>query len=195
MTLPFLQLPVFLIVIETVRKMAGREEGLAGMLWGRIAGLFSSGKEAGQEGLIGVGEEVIKRTVQLEPSLATEGALWFPDLLVADPQMILPFMLSGAIMLNVFGKIPSAGAPVVEKAWQKRLKRIFGTMALAVGPLTMNVPSAMLVYWISSSLFAYLQAIALELWRPLKKPAGPCEPKRPLRNGLGVERKVVSKEA
>ena len=55
----------------------------------------------------------------IESSLATEGALWFPDLIVADPQMILPFMLSGAILLN----LSNAGGATL---WQKRLKRSLG---------------------------------------------------------------------
>ena len=192
MSLPFAQLPVFLIVIETIRKMAGREEGLAGMFWARMSNLFSSSES---DALSPLADEVVK-TVQIEPSLATEGALWFPDLLVHDPQLILPFVLSSAILLNIFGRLPSAAGTLAESKWQKRFKRILGTLALAIGPLTMHVPSAMLVYWISSSVLAYLQAVALELWRPLQKPEGPLKPKWPLRDALSPKKKEdVSKEA
>lgn len=188
MTLPFVQLPVFLIVIETIRKMAGREEGLAGMFWARMGGLFSSSESEAASPVI---EEVVK-TVQIESSFATEGALWFPDLLVQDPQMVLPFALSAAIFLNIYGRLPSATTLAVESKWQKRFKRTLGTLALAIGPLTIHVPSAMLVYWISSSLLAYLQAVALELWSPLRKPEGPLKPKWPLVDAMSPKKKDAS---
>ncbi|KAJ5215040.1 hypothetical protein N7468_010719 [Penicillium chermesinum] len=43
--------------------------------------------------------ETVYRAV--DPTLATEGALWFPDLLAGDSTGILPFILTATIITNV----------------------------------------------------------------------------------------------
>lgn len=139
--------------------MCGKEAGLLGM----IAARFGWDEPANViEGSL---------SIPIEESFATGGALWFPDLLVADPQMILPFVLSGAILLNLYN------APG-NSIWQKRLKRSLGLVGLAIGPLTLQVPSAMLVYWISSSMMAHMQAAVLNKVMPVKPPVTPCKPRR-----------------
>lgn len=156
--LPLIQVPVWLFAIEALRKMCGKEAGLIGMMarWSGTGDVASLDNTA----------------LAIEPALATEGALWFPDLMVADPQMALPFMLSGAILLN----LSNAGGTTL---WQKRLKRSLGLVGLAIGPLTLQFPSAMLIYWISSSMLAYMQAAVLDRVMPIKPPVVPCKPRRP----------------
>ena len=156
--LPLIQVPIWLTAIETLRKMCGKEAGLLGM----AAGWFR-----GDEHSI-----MVESGLPIEQTFATEGALWFPDLLAADPQMILPFMLSGAILLNL------SNAPG-NSVWQKRLKRSLGLVGLAIGPLTLHFPSAMLIYWISSSMLAYIQAAVLDRMMPVKPPIVPCKPRKP----------------
>ena len=156
-----IQLPVWLTAIEALREMCGKEEGLLRM----AAGLFRSGDAV-------MVSKVVETGLPVEPSFATEGALWFPDLLVADPQMILPFVLSGAILLNLWSARGTA-------IWQKRMIRSLRVVGLAIGPLTLQIPSAMLIYWISSSIFAYTQASVLDKLMPLKPPAVPCKPRKP----------------
>ena len=121
---------------------------------------------------------MLESGISIEPSFATEGALWFPNLLVADPQMILPFMLSGVILLNL---TKSTGTGV----WQKRLMRSLGVVGLAMGPLTLHFPSALLIYWISSTMLAYVQTAVLDKMMPIKQPVVPCKPRRNI--GLPVE--------
>lgn len=48
------------------------------------------------------------------------------------------------------------------------------------------VPSALLVYWIGSSLSSFAQNVALDKLMPMKRSVEPCVPKRPWRTGLGV---------
>ena len=74
---------------------------------------------------------------------------------------MLPFVLSASLLLNVLG----GHRPVNLGIWQTRLTRIIATTALMVGPVMINVPSALLVYWIGSSLSAYVQ----------NYPAGSCD--------------------
>ena len=158
---PLIQVPIWLTAIETLRKMCGKESGLLGMMTARFRGTESAVVETG----------IPTTGIPIEQSFATEGALWFPDLLAADPQMVLPFMLSGAILLN----LSNAGGTTL---WQKRLKRSLGLVGLALGPLTLQIPSAMLIYWISSSMLAYLQAALLDKAMPIKA-VQPCKPRKP----------------
>jgi inner membrane protein COX18 len=37
----------------------------------------------------------------------------------------------------------------------------------------------MLIYWISSSMLAYMQAAVLDRVMPIKPPVVPCKPRRP----------------
>jgi mitochondrial inner membrane protein COX18 len=168
------QIPVFLIAMDALRAMTGAQQGWWGMLTG--AENIRAGTEVlTADGLVGAA------LIPVESSFATEGALWFPNLLVADPQLILPFMLSGAIFLNLYGH-----KPVALGIWQTRLKRSMGIVALAIGPIMINVPSALVLYWVSSSMLAYGQSVLLERLMPIKKPVLPCKPKRPMRSGLGL---------
>ncbi|EKD16527.1 uncharacterized protein L3040_001263 [Drepanopeziza brunnea f. sp. 'multigermtubi'] len=183
--LMLVQLPVFLSVMEALRKMCGSREGVLGMLMGNQNNVV----ETGVENVAGVitGDGLVDQALSIptEMSLATEGVLWFPNLLVGDPQLVLPFVLSATLLLNIFG------LPTSKRPWSVRLKRSLGLVCLVVGPLMINVPSALLIYWISSSASAYLQALALENFMPIPKAVAPCEPKRPWRAGLGVQMSAV----
>jgi inner membrane protein COX18 len=156
-----IQIPVWLTAIEALREMCGKQEGLLRM----VTKLFTSSYPLATP-------SIVERSLSVEQSFATEGALWFPNLMVADPQMILPFMLSGAILLNL---TKATGTTV----WQKRLKRSLGVVALVLGPLTLQFPSALLIYWISSSMLAYVQDALLSRYMPVKPPVVPCKPRRP----------------
>ncbi|TVY28361.1 Mitochondrial inner membrane protein [Lachnellula hyalina] len=166
---PLIQLPVFMMSIEALRIMAGTKSGLLGLIARTIMG---------QEAM---GLEERKGSLWFEPSLTTEGALWFKDLTVEDPKMMLPFILSGSMIINVLEgkkKMKGATAPTV---WQKRFTRITLAMAIAAGPLVLHVPSGVLVYWISSMLMAFGQAILLNRFMPNKKQLTTCQPRRPVR--------------
>lgn len=172
--LPILQLPVFLVIIETLRKMCGVHGGLLGL----FSEWYSKSDETTLEHRVeGRPDDTLHPSTLLfeqadhsviipfEQSLATEGILWFPDLLVPDPLLILPFALSGAMFLNIYYmSILTKGA--TESKWQTRIQNIFKIMALAVGPLTLEVPSGILLYWISSSLCALGSNMALEAYLP-----------------------------
>jgi len=142
--LPILQLPVWLTAIEAIREMCGQKSGLLGMLFRtKIDG--------------------IAQVLPVEESFATEGMLWFPDLMLSDPKLILPFILSGTIYLN----ITRGSSKTIVTPWRRRIDRSLKLVALAIGPLTLNVPSGMLLYWIASSSFAYVQAVILEKVMPM----------------------------
>ncbi|EPE36568.1 hypothetical protein GLAREA_08731 [Glarea lozoyensis ATCC 20868] len=168
---PLLQLPIFLTAMECLRMMSGYNSGLLSIIATSLGGDAVALVDV-EKGL----------TSWFTPSLATEGDLWFPDLTKPDPELRLPFIFSGVMLLDVMfwnrkGHTPSK--------WSTRGRRTLGIMALAAGPLLLNLPSSMLLYWISSSIFAKGQAFLLNKLMPLKIVA-PCKPKKPLRIGTAM---------
>lgn len=164
--LPYIQIPVFLTMIETLRKMCDTNPGLLGLLI-RSTGNAENGDPSNPE------EQIDHSKVLLEPSLANEGALWFPDLLVPDPLLILPFILSGSLLANIFYHSRQVQS---KNKWQRRINNSLKILALAIGPLTLQVPSAMIVYWISTSAFALGYSVILQRRIPLVPVVTPCKP-------------------
>ena len=168
--LSWVQLPVFLVVIESIRKMCGTQSGLLGLL------MKSPGEDASRVEIL-AGTDT-GSSLEVRHSLSTEGALWFPDLLLPDPGLILPFMLSGCLFANIMvHDRKEAAAGMTAGKWQLRLRRSVQMVALAIGPATLGVPSAILVYWIGSSLCALGQNVFLERYFPGKPVVEPCKPK------------------
>ena len=170
---PYLQLPVFLVIIETIRKMCGTHSGLLGLL-------TRSSTESTDHYSSAPVDQIEPIAILVEQSLAMEGALWFPNLLLPDPMLILPFVLSGSLFVNIFYHTSSSNHP-----WQRRINYTIKIMALAIGPLTLQVPSAMLVYWISSSMIGLGQSIIIQWYIPQVPTISPCKP-REQREMLGV---------
>ena len=168
--LTIVQLPVFLVAIETIRAMCGVEYGLLG--------LFSSSPS--EEDYTATQEAAEKAANSLfEPSLAVEGALWFPDLMVADPALVLPFALSGSLLATIYfqeRRLQREG--IVFGKWRILLGRILRAWALIIGPAMLHLPSGMLIYWISSTWFAFGQNLVLDRYLPTKPVVKPCEPKK-----------------
>ena len=167
---PYVQLPVFILAIDTIRAMCGVEYGLLG--------LFSPSPS---EKDTTVTKDVDEKAVSslFEPSLATEGALWFPDLLVADSALVLPFALSASLLAAILlqeRKLQREGIPFGKgRIW---LGRVLKSWALLIGPATLHLPSGMLIYWISSTWFALGQNLVLDRYLPIKPIVKPCKPKQ-----------------
>lgn len=162
--IPLAQLPIFLLVIETIRKMSGVPDGLLGLL----SKAFTSASDGAQS----TGQELLQHSIiPVEHSFAWEGALWFPNLLVPDPISVLPFLLSGTILLNIFLQRRHADKP---GKWGRRYLNAMTALGFLVGPLTLQLPAAMHVYWLSSSTFAIAQNLFLQKYRPSQRPVQPC---------------------
>jgi mitochondrial inner membrane protein COX18 len=188
--LPVIQLPIWLLMLETLRGMAGTRKGLLGLmlpteLIGKVDELDAAPELAAlgmsEAGIVGaelIGEKsVVEAVVAVEPSLATEGMLWFPDLMAADPMLWLPFMLSGTMFLNIYSGQQRGIPGVAMTQGRIRWMRALGVVALAAGPLTLQMPTAMLLYWVSSGLLGYGQNLLIDHYMPIKSPVRPCEPK------------------
>ncbi|KAJ9642576.1 hypothetical protein H2201_006321 [Coniosporium apollinis] len=176
----FAQFPVFLCLAETVRRMCGANVGLLGLMFGRQKEVPKAegwqNITAGQEGAIvaagheGAVDAPVQLALWLEPSMANEGALWFQDLTVADPTLTLPFLVSGIMFLNFWRGSVQAKGSRRESLPAKTLRRMLMLLTLAIGPLTLNVPAGVMVYWLGSSLCAMTTGAWLDSRYPLKAP-------------------------
>ncbi|KAG7294383.1 hypothetical protein NEMBOFW57_004454 [Staphylotrichum longicolle] len=124
-------------------------------------------------------------------SMATGGCLWFPDLLVADPYHILPFALSAVYFLGVMPSSQKAWRQVLglesppetrlrNGKWRMRLQRSLLTLSLAVGPLTMDLPAAIHLYWLSSAVVGTIESRIIWRLMPLPKVARPAKRDTPV---------------
>jgi inner membrane protein COX18 len=170
----FAQFPLFIMMAEVIRRMVGTKDGLLKM------GLSAVGLADRSEDSILRGEysKDVDINPWFDPSLANEGFLWFPDLLVPDPSGVLPFMVSGLMFLNVYHTKNAAGNLQSPSKFSRRLRRVMLTLAVFIGPLTLHVPAGMLLYWASSTTSVMIWNRWLDWRYPVVQGFTPC--KRPL---------------
>ncbi|KAL4900535.1 hypothetical protein BDW74DRAFT_170727 [Aspergillus multicolor] len=155
----FLQLPIWLAVIESIRALSGDKNGLRALF-----GLQESAASTAATGTL---------PAAVEPSLATEGALWFPDLLAGDPTGMLPALLTLSLLVNIRNgwKVQSlrscADLPrkeMVKKMSSTLLRSVFQLLALNLGlaAYVHGLPAAVMIYWITSTNVATAQTFLLQ---------------------------------
>jgi mitochondrial inner membrane protein COX18 len=153
---PLLQLPVFLLAIETIRRMSGIQSGLLGWIASKIEGVETASN------------------IPIQTSLSSEGALWFQDLLVPDPQLILPVVLSSLLFSNVTIHFRNTG--VRPSKTSVMWNRVMKLLAIAIIPVTLQMPAGILVYWTSSAAFGLLSNFAMDFFVPIKPSPTACKP-------------------
>lgn len=158
----FAQVPVWLSLMESLRGMSGNTNGLVPRLLSLIEPAKDSAEEASQS-----------LHLMVEPSLANEGALWFPDLLVGDPTGALPVLLSASILLNVNMGWKSASRLEISEMPKLQMYQttFFSGLRVFIQVLAVHVgfagwfyemPTALMIYWITSTNIATLQTWLLE---------------------------------
>jgi inner membrane protein COX18 len=164
------QIPIFFAMAETIRQKCGAQDGLLGMAMSVFRGDSTTmTTETGQ---------IVPRvtpTDWFEPTLATEGMLWFPDLLLPDPTGVLPFIASGIMFANIY---TSKNTVESSAKWPNLLRRTLLFVSLLVGPLCQNLPAALMLYWSSSTASVMLWNAWLD--RRYPAPRGYTACKRPL---------------
>ncbi|EPE07539.1 mitochondrial export translocase oxa2 [Ophiostoma piceae UAMH 11346] len=196
-----LALPPWLVVIEAIRRMCGAPVGLLGMIFRKTPTADSAQTEAAitdaaaaspaAAELVDTAATAVSDitpattaavsdaiSVLSEPSIATGGCLWFPDLTAADPYHVLPFALSAMLVVNIlpssdagrrmlFG-LPSAdGSVVTQSAMSRGIQRSLLIMSFSVGFVTMNFPAAIHLYWLSSAGTTYAISRTLRYLKPM----------------------------
>jgi inner membrane protein COX18 len=160
------QIPIFLAMAETIRQKCASHDGLLGM----ALSAFRSSDAADN-----IGKAAVTHSQWFEPSLATEGMLWFPNLLVPDPTGVLPFMLSGLMFANIYF---TKNTVQNDAKWPNRIRRILLVVALLIGPSCQHLPAALMLYWGSSTTSVILSNFWLDWKYPAPRAFTAC--KRPL---------------
>uniref|UniRef100_V9KZ66 Oxidase (Cytochrome c) assembly 1-like protein n=1 Tax=Callorhinchus milii TaxID=7868 RepID=V9KZ66_CALMI len=87
------------------------------------------------------------------PGLQTGGIGWFIDLTAPDPLFILPLAVTASMWV-----ILELGAESgVDNPNLRTMKTVFRIMPLAILPFTINFPTAVFTYWMTSNVFSLIQ--------------------------------------
>lgn len=208
-------LPIWLVVIDSIRRLCGGPRGLLGTFFlppketpapadpaqGFSAAPFDGAAAGDVVDAASSAVEAVTHTTA-EPSLMTEGALWFTDLTAADPYHILPFALSAVLVANM---LPKNNARLRELlgmemastalktsttdgqgtettsvsggggAVRRGLGRGMLVVSLLIGPLTMDLPAAVHLYWLTSACASRMTSTLVNKLLPLNsKTVSPC---------------------
>jgi YidC/Oxa1 family membrane protein insertase len=90
-----------------------------------------------------------------EPAMATEGVLWFRDLVEPDPSYLLPILSSVSWLLMV-----ELASGAYYHAWP-HVRATARVTSLAFIPLTTTLPAGVFLFWITSNLFAITRTLVL----------------------------------
>ncbi|XP_041926673.1 mitochondrial inner membrane protein OXA1L isoform X1 [Alosa sapidissima] len=93
------------------------------------------------------------------PSLTTGGTLWFTDLTMSDPYYILPIAVTG----TMFAILELGAESGVDNPNLKAMKTVLRVMPFVILPLTINFPTAVFTYWMTSNLFSLGQVALLKI--------------------------------
>ncbi|KAH6639751.1 membrane insertase OXA1/ALB3/YidC [Boeremia exigua] len=131
-----IQIPIFFTMAEVIRKMTGARDGLLALTVSAFTQV-----DATPDAL------ALATSPFFEPTLATEGILWFPNLILPDP--FLPFIVSALMFSNIYFSRNAAAA--TGKNWPTALRRLLLGVSLLIGPLCQNLPSGLMLYWAGST--------------------------------------------
>ncbi|KAK4162182.1 hypothetical protein QBC43DRAFT_79409 [Cladorrhinum sp. PSN259] len=158
-------LPIWLLGIDAIRRHCGGPAGFLSLL-------STSARKSAEANSAGAGTAVDTAVANsqiqdavvsqgFDPSLMTEGCLWFTDLTVCDPYGVLPFALSALMLFNMkpwrsdrmhvlLGTKAKDASVELPKRWVVVATRSQLLLCLAIGPVTMSLPAAMHLYWLST---------------------------------------------
>ncbi|KAK5893453.1 hypothetical protein CgunFtcFv8_006325 [Champsocephalus gunnari] len=91
------------------------------------------------------------------PSMQSGGLLWFPDLTAADPFYILPVIVTG----TMFFILELGAESGVDNPNLRTMKTVFRIMPFVILPFTINFPTAVFTYWLTSNCFSLGQVVLL----------------------------------
>ncbi|KAF7529605.1 hypothetical protein PCG10_007163 [Penicillium crustosum] len=157
----FLQIPVFIALMESLRGMSGNNKGI--IAW--LSSLIESSQDPASA--------ANSLHLTIEPTLANEGALWFPDLLAGDPTGVLPVFLTASILGNVLmgWKVrPWKEISLLPKTEMYKQVSFTGLRAFVIvltcyigfASFVQEMPAALMLYWITSTNLATLQTWILD---------------------------------
>ncbi|KAM5194287.1 mitochondrial inner membrane protein OXA1L [Mantella aurantiaca] len=93
------------------------------------------------------------------PSMQTGGLWWFSDLSAADPYYVLPVIVT----CSMWAVLELGAESGVNNPNLKVMKTVFRVMPLIILPLTINFPTAVFTYWVTSNFFSIAQVTFLRI--------------------------------
>jgi YidC/Oxa1 family membrane protein insertase len=147
-----------------------------------------------------------------ESTMATEGTLWFTNLMTADPTYLLPILSSLTWLWTV-----QLGGGTLYRTWPG-LRTLAKTVAMASIPIVSTLPAGVFLFWIPANLYAVIRSYVMQsdavrrclaiptveeirqlkhLPRPVPAAEWPEGPLRrlPIRGGLRKERRAWHRRA
>jgi inner membrane protein COX18 len=177
-----LQIPVFLVVIEALRRMMGMERGgLLSLLSRKDApkNIETSTIPSGTDvpAILQTESAVSETSSWYEPSMTVEGPFSIVDLTAPDPTLCLPFIVSGLMFANLrYGM--RRKKDLTKSKLSRRLQNGMLGVAFLIAPLTLHLPAGFLYYWACTSASSLTADILLDLLFPHRPAVTPC--RRPL---------------
>lgn len=172
--LPILQIPVFLVMAETLRRMMGMRSGL-------VFGT-STPEDVDSDALSTITPDVNAIPDSFswyEPSMTFEGPFAIMDLTVADPTLILPLAVSVLMWANLrYGQRQRNLQGLGRSKVSRRLHNGLMGVAIILFPLTLHLPAGFLYYWACTSASSLGADIILDTLFPPRPSVRPC--RRPL---------------
>ena len=147
--IPLLQLPMWLSFMDAIRCMSGQSSRL-------LKSEVTNG-DAGQS------------LVPLEPTFGSEGTLWFSNLLVYDSTHMLPILIGLGLLYSINENailkwLKLRDRDVVMSRRSNWVTRFLSLLALSMPYMAYvrELPSAMMIYWVSGTVFSIFQRPVLE---------------------------------
>lgn len=126
------------------------------------------------------------------PDLMNGGIGWITDLSISDPYFILPIIIGITNLLNIEMNTLRKKAPTKR---QRIITRVFRTLTVAMVFFASQVPTAMSLYWATSSSYGLIQNLLLmqpPVRRALGIPRAPSESVTPLKDKMEILRLRLS---
>ncbi|KAF2625423.1 hypothetical protein BU25DRAFT_345580 [Macroventuria anomochaeta] len=178
-----IQIPVFFTMAEVIRKMCGARDGLLALTASSVKGIQGCCYYQCHRGNRCA---AVTTSPFFEPSLATEGMLWFPSLITPDP--LLPFVVSGLMFSNIYFTNNTISS---DKNWPNAIRRALLGVSLLIGPLCQNLPAGLMLYWASSTTSVMLWNKWLDWKYPAPRDFTAC--KRPLQMPPAMKSKTQTR--
>jgi inner membrane protein COX18 len=121
-------------------------------------------RDVGLDAQTSLGDMAGTTSAWFEPSLASEGMLWFPDLLLPDPIGVLPWVVSALMFTNIYMTKNSVDDVT---SFSNYIRRGLLFVSVLIGPLCQYMPAALMLYWSSSTT----SVILWNAWLDWKYPA------------------------
>ncbi|GMI26627.1 hypothetical protein TeGR_g55 [Tetraparma gracilis] len=161
---PLVQIPAFLYVGSEMREVAGYrrtqalEDAIGSAPEDAASAAADAASAAADAASAAADADADAALSALSTALEEGGALWFPDLTLADPNFVLPAATAGLMYLSLeLGFSSGTSAPVAKSNIVGGIQSFLQQVTILALPLTATIPASMQVYLLTSVSWSLLQ--------------------------------------